>query len=177
MSETQIYKDFIKDPVKEVQFYLKEISKYHPEIPIVYPDGIYNSKTKEAVTEFQRIYELPTTGIVDLNTWNQIVKEYGNCYEITSAPNQISCFPHTEFNINLDDEDDLVYVIQFLLRKLNKKYKNYIEVNITGKYDQATIDAIKQFQTTNKLPVTGIVDKTTWNSLARINDTCRLYDI
>jgi len=177
MSEIQLYKDYIKDPIKEVQFYLGEISRYIPEIPIVYPSGIYNSATKEAVTEFQRIYELPATGIVDLNTWNAIVKEYGNCYEISSAPNQISCFPLTGCNINLDDEDDLVYVIQFLLRKLNKKYKNYTAVNINGKYDQATIDAIKQFQTTNKLPVTGIVDKTTWNSLARINDTCRLYDI
>jgi len=177
MSEIQLGKNYIKDPVKEVQFYLREISKYNPEIPMIYPTGIYNATTKEAVTEFQRIYELPTTGIVDLNTWNKLVKEYGNCYEVTSAPNQISCFPLTEFNITLDDEDDLVYVIQFLLRKLNKKYKNYHEVNMTGKYDQTTADAIKQFQNNNKLPITGIVDKITWNSLARVNDICRLYDI
>lgn len=177
MSEIQLYKDYIHDPISEVQFYLSEISKFKHEISIVYPNGIFDSATKEAVTEFQRIYKLPTTGVVDLNTWNAIVNEYNKYNEITSAPNQISCFPLREFNINLDDEDDLVYVVQFLLKKLNKMYKNYHEINITGKYDQTTADAIKQFQNNNKLPVTGIVDKTTWNSLARINDTCGLYDI
>lgn len=176
MSEIQLYKDYIRNPVKEVQFYLREISRYKPEIPIVYSTGIYNSETKKAVTEFQKIYELPTTGIVDLNTWNAIVKEYSKYCEIASTPNQISCFPLKELNINLDDEDDLVCIIQFLLRKLNNKYKNYPAVNISGKYDQTTADAIKQFQNSNKLPVTGIVDKTTWNSLAIVNNTCRLYD-
>lgn len=177
MNEIKLYKDHIPNPIVEVQFYLREIAKYKPEIPTVYIDGIYNSTTKEAVTVFQNIYGLSPTGKVDLNTWNLIVNEYSKYYTIKSEPNKVACFPSNIINIKLGDDDDIVYVIQYLLRNLNKKYKNYTAVNMSGTYDQYTYEAIRQFQKSNMLPVTGIVDKATWNSLATINDTCRLHEI
>jgi len=177
MNEIKLYKDHIPNPIVEVQFYLREIAKYKPEIPTVYIDGIYNSTTKEAVTVFQNIYCLPPTGTVDLNTWNAIVSEYSKYYAITCEPNKVACFPSSTINIKLGDDDDVVYIIQYLLKNLNKKYKNYIAVNMSGTYNQDTFEAIKQFQKLNMLPVTGIVDKITWNSLATINDTCRLHEI
>ena len=39
-------------------------------------------------------------------------------------------------------------------------------VNVTGKYDKQTENAVRHFQAKNKLPVTGIVDLDTWNALS-----------
>lgn len=164
------------NPITEVQYYLREISKYRPEIPLINPDGIYDSKTREAIVEFQKIYGLPQTGVIDLITWNTLVNEYSRYNSIDTSPNKLECFPNKICEVKKGDECDIVYIIQILLNSFNKKYKNHNKVNVTGKYDYETENAIKQFQTTSKLPVTGIVDKTTWNSISTINNTCKFYD-
>lgn len=172
----ELYSNTNISPVTEVQYYLREISKYRPEIPLLNPDGIYESKTKEAVTEFQKIYNLTPTGIVDLITWNTLVNEYSKCKNINSTPNKLECFPTKLCEVKQDDECDIVFIIQILINNFNRKYKNYNKLNITGKYNYDTEDAIKKFQVASKLPVTGIVNKETWNSLSTINNICKLYD-
>ena len=172
----KLYSDMNISPIAEVQHYLREISKYRPEIPLLNPDGIFDSKTQEAVKEFQKIYGLPQTGIVDLITWNTLVNEYNKYESISRAPNKLDCFPNKNHEVKPGDEKDIVYIIQILLNNFNKKYNNYNKVNITGKYDHETEEAIKIIQATNMLPVTGIVDKTTWNSLSTINNTCKLHE-
>jgi len=171
----KLYEDHIPNPIMEMQHYLREISKHRPEIPVLNPDGIYDSKTKEAVTKFQEIYGLPATGIVDLKTWNLLVSEYSKCYNMCNPPNKVALFTHNDLEVKLGDESDMVYIIQILLKNFSKKYKNYNTLNITGKYNQETENAVKQFQNATKLPETGIVDITTWNALTHINDTCNLY--
>ena len=171
----KLYEDHIPNPIMEMQHYLREISKYRPEIPVLNPDGIYDSKTKESVTKFQEIYGLPTTGIVDMKTWNVLVDEYSKYINTSNAPNKVSLFPDIDLEVKLGDEIDIVYVIQILLKNFRRKYKNYNTVDINGRYNQETEDAVKQFQNAAKLPATGIVDKITWNALTHINDTCNLY--
>ena len=39
-------------------------------------DGIYGQATADAVMEFQKIFNLPQTGVVDLATWYQISQIY-----------------------------------------------------------------------------------------------------
>lgn len=173
----KLYDGININPVTEIQFYLREISKYIDDIPLINPDGIYDSVTREAVTKFQLIKGLPQTGVVDLNTWYALVEEYNKYKGLNILPNKLECFPSEKVEIRNGDEFDIVYIIQILINSFNKKYKNYNKVNVTGKYDSETEYAIKQFQASNKLPVTGIVDKETWNSLSAINNTCRLYDL
>ncbi len=171
----KLYSDTNISPIAEVQYYLREISNYVPEIPVINPDGIYDDKTRQSVTEFQRIYGLPVTGIVDLITWNKLVGEYNKYERISRPPNKLDCFPHHNCEINLDDECDIVYIIQILLNNFSKKYKNYKAVEITGKYNNETLEAVKCFQRANLLPGTGVMDKTTWDALSTINNTCHLY--
>ena len=173
----KLYDGININPVTEIQFYLREISKYIDDIPLINPDGIYDSVTKDAITKFQLIKGLPQTGVVDLNTWYALVEEYNKYKGLNILPNKLECFPSEKVEIRNGDEFDIVYIIQILINSFNKKYKNYNKVNVTGKYDLETEYAIKQFQASNKLPVTGIVDKETWNSLSTINNTCKLYDL
>lgn len=170
----ELYKDEGLHPVKEIQFFLREIASHNPEIPVLFIDGIYEPHTRQAVIEFQKINNLPATGIADFKTWNKIVAEYKKCMEISNEPNKVTVFTSKCFEIKQGDELDAVYVIQILLNNLARKYKNYNTLSITGKFDSKTEDAVKAFQKTNSLPVTGAVDKKTWNMLTSINDICKL---
>ena len=60
------------DKVLQIQQQLNRISQNYPAIPRITADGIYGSRTAEAVRVFQRVFNLPQTGIVDYPTWYKI---------------------------------------------------------------------------------------------------------
>lgn len=64
------------EPVETIQDQLNRISKNYPLIPKVVKDGVYNDKTAESVKVFQKIFNLPQTGIVDYATWYKISDIY-----------------------------------------------------------------------------------------------------
>ena len=62
--------------VRQIQEQLNAISKSYPALPSVNADGIYGEATQNAVREFQRIFGLPATGVVDYPTWYEIQDIY-----------------------------------------------------------------------------------------------------
>ena len=62
--------------VKTVQNELNTISNGYPAIPKVDVDGIYGSKTKASVEIFQKIFDLPVTGVVNFATWYELSRIY-----------------------------------------------------------------------------------------------------
>lgn len=55
---------------------LNAISRNYPAIPTVDVDGIYGENTADAVMIFQRIFNLPQTGVTDYSTWYKISQIY-----------------------------------------------------------------------------------------------------
>lgn len=62
--------------VRTIQEQLNTISNNYPAINKVRVDGYYSDQTRTAVETFQRIFNLPVTGIVDLATWYKISNIY-----------------------------------------------------------------------------------------------------
>lgn len=62
--------------VRTIQTQLNAISNTYTAIPKLRVDGVYGEQTAEAVKEFQKIFNLPQTGIVDFPTWYQISSIY-----------------------------------------------------------------------------------------------------
>lgn len=60
------------DNVRMIQEQLNTISNTYTQIPKVAVQGQYNEQTADAVRAFQRIFNLPVTGIVDFPTWYSI---------------------------------------------------------------------------------------------------------
>jgi hypothetical protein len=58
--------------VLQMQQQLNRIAQNYPAIPKIAEDGIFGSKTENAVKVFQRVFNLPATGIVDFPTWFKI---------------------------------------------------------------------------------------------------------
>lgn len=62
--------------VEQLQEQLDTIASVYTAIPSVVPDGIYGEATQRAVREFQSIFGLPVTGVVDFATWYKISHIY-----------------------------------------------------------------------------------------------------
>lgn len=62
--------------VRQLQEQLARISRAYPAIPTITADGVYGSRTREAVEKFQSVFGLPVTGIVDYPTWYKISDIY-----------------------------------------------------------------------------------------------------
>lgn len=59
-----------------IKEYLNFISKFLYDIPSLPQDNYFGPRTQNAVSVFQRIYELPVTGQIDEETWNAIADVY-----------------------------------------------------------------------------------------------------
>ena len=64
------------DAVLQIQEQLNRIADNFPAIPKISVDGIYGQGTANAVREFQRIFDMPVSGIVDYPTWYKISQIY-----------------------------------------------------------------------------------------------------
>ncbi|WP_124067590.1 peptidoglycan-binding protein [Clostridium sp. E02] len=64
------------EKVRQVQEQLDKIATVYTAIPRTTADGIYGEATANAVKEFQRIFKLPVTGIIDFSTWYKISNIY-----------------------------------------------------------------------------------------------------
>ena len=62
--------------VQQMQEQLDTIATVYSAIPRVNPEGIYGERTAEAVREFQSIFGLPQTGVVNFATWYKISHIY-----------------------------------------------------------------------------------------------------
>ena len=64
------------EDVKTIQKQLNGISKGYPAVGKLDEDGIYGKSTEESVRTFQKIFDLPQTGIVNFATWYEISRVY-----------------------------------------------------------------------------------------------------
>ena len=62
--------------VQQMQEQLDTIATVYSAIPRVNPDGVFGSQTEAAVREFQSIFGLPQTGVVNFATWYRISHIY-----------------------------------------------------------------------------------------------------
>lgn len=62
--------------VRTIQNQLNTIANTYSAIPKLRVDGIYGQATADSVMAFQKIFNLPQTGVVDLATWYQISQIY-----------------------------------------------------------------------------------------------------
>ena len=63
-------------PVRNLQEMLRIINFDSEILPEVIVDGLFDEITKEEVKNFQKRFDLESTGIVDIKTFEKIVEEY-----------------------------------------------------------------------------------------------------
>jgi peptidoglycan hydrolase-like protein with peptidoglycan-binding domain len=161
--------------ILELQNYLINLRNMHPSLPRVYETGIYDTETINAVIVFQQLMGIPSTGNVDFDTWNMIINENNEYLRRTQVPGRIPFSTPNFKEIKLGDQGDIVYALKIMLNSFSRRYTNYTQLELTNLYDEQTQEAVNLFQQRSMLPITGIVDRITWNLLVSIYECCRFY--
>ena len=130
-------------------------------------DGIFGRETQQAVRVFQAREGLPVTGIADLQTWEllsdraepaRVLQEEAEPLRIVLLPGQI---------LRVGEKNRHLFLVQGMLAALCDAYEGVPSAPSTGVLDQPTAESIRALQAIYGLPVTGEVDKATWQQLAR----------
>ena len=111
-------------------------------------------------------YGLTENGEADLATWEKLREIYTLYLLENSPPDPIMPFYSGKMRVLPGERSHLVMILQIMLEALRVLYDGYGEISISGVYDGATGEAIRQFQKANLLSATGEVDLMTWNRLA-----------
>ena len=158
--------------VELMQIRLNRISRNYPGIPKIYPvDGFFDKSTEDAVIKFQEVFNLTPDGIIGPSTWNSINHVYNavkNLYSLNSEGLSLSELETTyENELKLGNSSRNVYVLQYYLSYISLFYPTVIQPSTDGDFGQGTENSVKSYQQTFGLPVTGVIDEPTWNSIEK----------
>jgi peptidoglycan hydrolase-like protein with peptidoglycan-binding domain len=158
------------EPVRRMQSDLNRIRANYPLIPIILnPDGVFGQNTRESVTVFQRVFNLPQTGIIDRATWNRISSIFvavtrlaelggeGIRYTIGKNP------PNVTLTQGSKGKD--VLEMQFIMNIIAAFYPGVPPTVKDGTFGAPDKNSVIEFQRTFGLPQTGNVGPLTWDML------------
>lgn len=127
--------------IRNLQTFLREIAILDTRIPLLVPDGKFESQTENAVRVFQELNSLSPTGQVDEQTLAEIYKQY---LEIIRDREIIS--------INVFDSDkNKIYLAQVLLKEIGDRFYNFSQIEITGTKDEKTVLLFEQIKDISSL--------------------------
>lgn len=151
-----------------LQRYLRQLSYDEETLPPPPVDGIFDTRTAEALQEFQRLRGLPVTGTADFETWERLYTDYRGSLAINSPPRPVSVFPlePPSYVLTPNNRSFTVLALQYMLLELHQNYLPLSSVELTGVYDEQTEKAVRDFQRANGLHEDGVVGLLTWNEIA-----------
>ena len=154
--------------VRLIQEALNTLAPYYPgRLWILTVDGAYGNMTRDAIYAFQSIFGLPLTGIVNEATWNRLMQEAANVSGGGGGGGgggtQIPPFPG---NLSMGASGANVRLVQEAINALAPSYPGRLWIlTVDGNFGPMTRDAIFTFQSLFGLPITGIINESTWNRL------------
>ena len=147
-------------PVRDVQHMLNVLSFSHPAIPRLVEDGVFGERTLEGVMIFQRDFALPVTGVVDYDTWLALRVQTDLIAQRDGAPIPLQIIsPQYTPTASGTPEWEFVRTILTSLSSILNNFPN------TPASDS---ENIRQIQRLAQLPVTGVLDRPTWDILVRL---------
>lgn len=148
-------------PIRELQQMLRVLLP--DEGP--FEDGVYGKNTQKAVARFQQTHGLPATGAVDPETREAVKRAYQEemIERQAAAPIEIVMQPHQILEKGCDNTN--VYLVQAMIKALDHYIPALPSVDVNGRLDSKTQQAIKWLQACCDLPQSGEVDKNTWRFL------------
>ena len=158
---------FVEQPIRSLQTMLRVIAEADSSLPTVIPDGIYGPSTMIAVTAFQRREGIPITGIVDENTWTQVVESYESALVLVGKAEPIEILLDPQQIILVDESNPYIFLLQGMLAQLSNAHNNIPYPAFNGTLDARTSESLRGFQLMVGLLPTGTLDRITWRNLVR----------
>jgi len=151
--------------VQVLQYLLALISVFNPYIPEVDITGVYNENTRNAVLAIQSENSLPETGVVNAETWEYIYSQAAGNAGVVLGSGGVVTEPFPGEILRAGSRGDPVRTLQDYLNTLSV-YSGVFPVEVTGIYGVSTARSVSGFQRRFGLPVTGEVDRATWDEIS-----------
>lgn len=153
--------------VQNIQYLLSYLSAFYSTVPSVSIDGIYGAGTTSAVSAFQRTFDLPVTGEVDLATWDVLYRTYlGFIETVPFKYVEGNILPYPGVPLRIGSSDESVRVLQEYLNYISRFYPEIPSVNVTGYFGTQTENSVIAAQTLFGIPANGTVGSVSWNAIA-----------
>ena len=159
--------------VQIVENWLASITEYYPAIAFnETPDPVFDENTENAVKRFQEVFFLTPSGQVDKATWYKMKRIFVGVRRLSELDaigitKEEATLPFKN-QLQYGDSGEDVKVIQYLLNVLAYYNASLNTVAIDGIFGGETENAVKVFQGFYSLPVTGIVERQTYNKMTEI---------
>ena len=153
--------------VRTIQQYLNRISRNYPAIPKVTADGVFGSRTEDAVKTFQRIFSLTPDGIVGKTTWNKISYIFTAVTKLAELGGEGITIENSSSGstISLGSRGNYVKIAQNMLRKISLYFPTIPSLTADGIFGEKTRQSVIAFQKYFGLVPDGVVGRNTWNML------------
>lgn len=156
--------------VLQIQGALNRIARNYPAIPKISPlDGLFGPSTQSAVEAFQTIFNLTTDGIVGSSTWYKILSIYVAVTRLSELGSEGQRYLPSSYNLpsvlSLGSSGGYVSGLQYMLNILSDFIPEIPTVEIDGQYGIATRDQVLAYQRYAGLSPSGLVGKSTWDSI------------
>lgn len=172
--EAVLIEGFEGPRVQLLQYFLNVLSTFYSAIPSVDINGYFGPETREAVMEFQKVMNLPVSGLIDDATWDAMYNAILSIL-VTLPPESVMLpsfkYPGIIFTRGMGTEQPGVLIIQELLAYISSRIPEitYVPYNLVdGVFGPITESAVITFQEYFGLEPTGIVDETTWLKLVEV---------
>ena len=156
--------------IRQIQRALRILHKNGEDIPIVFEDGIFGEETERAILAFRTQNGLVPNGIVDYDTWVLLMESANEYIRKNAEPFPI--FPYVsdeESSVLPEEEGKAIWFLQAMLIAIGEKYSGTDGVELNGKNDEATRNAIKYIHKCEEgESCDGALTRKTWNSVARL---------
>ena len=161
------------EDVRTIQNRLNRISTNYPNIPKIYPvDGVFDADTEAAVRAFQRQFNLTPDGLVGPATWYRIAFVYNNVKRLSELNSEGLTLEEISRQypelLSEGMSGVSIRLLQYFLAIAGEYYDalpRWSATQLDGIFGPQTRSAVEAYQRMLGLPVTGAVDRATWNAL------------
>lgn len=153
--------------VRICRVYLTAVGLFYPTcLPLKRSDD-FDDAMENAVKAFQRSSGLEPDGIIDERTWLRLERAYSGILRCCPLEGGVPPRPAQPLKQGFFGDD--VQSIQQFLTLIASAFPSIPKPSVNGLYGAKMAGVISDFQQEFELPVTGVADKKTWDSI------CRLY--
>ena len=161
------------EDVRTVQTRLNRISTNYPGIPKIYPaDGVFDADTEAAVRAFQRQFNLTPDGLVGRATWYRIASVFNNVKRLSELDSEELTLEEISRQYPEELREGMsgvsIKLLQYFLAIVGEYYDalpRWQASQLDGVFGPQTREAVESYQRMLGLPVTGVVDRATWDAL------------
>ena len=168
MNREEMDRELLAQPVRGLQYMLRQLAGRYPVLPELAVDGIFGERTLEAVMIFQREFHPPVTGVVDRPTWNAIRDRWLAAEADQALPRALRALPDGDIQVLPGDAQAFLGVPQAMFQMLGRYFIGIHPHPVDAVHGSMSADNIRWLQRAAGQAETGVMDRRAWEMLSRL---------